>query len=52
MERGWNLWEDPRTGQPVDGPREKWKVDNPVVKAVLRFLCKTGRFAAQARTDE
>jgi hypothetical protein len=41
---GWNPWEDPKTGQPVDGPKEKWKVDLPAVKAVLRFLCKTGRF--------
>lgn len=50
--RGWNPWEDPRTGQPVDGPREKWKADIPAVKAVLSFLCKTGGFAAQGRTDE
>jgi ribonuclease HI len=41
---GWNPWVDPQTGRPVDGPREKWKANIPVVKAVLSFLHKTGRF--------
>jgi hypothetical protein len=49
---GWNPWIDPKTGQPVDGPREKWKADIPVVKAVLHFLYNTGRFTAQARADK
>ena len=49
---GWNPWEDPRTGQPVDGPKEKWKADLPAVKAVLHFLCKTGRFTWQTKEAE
>jgi hypothetical protein len=49
---GWNPWEDPRTRQPVDGPKEKWKADLPAVKAVLRFLCKTGRFTWQTKEVE
>jgi hypothetical protein len=49
---GWNPWEDLRTGQPVDGPREKWEAVLPAVKTILYFLCKTGRFATQARTNE
>jgi hypothetical protein len=46
---GWNPWEDPKTGQPVDGPKKKWKADLPAVKAVLHFLCKTGRFTWQTK---
>ena len=49
---GWNPWEDPRTGRPVDGPKEKWKANLPVVKAVLHFLHKSGRFAWQTRAVE
>ena len=49
---GWNPWEDPRTGQPIDGPKEKWKANLPAVKAVLHFLHKSGRFAWQTRAVE
>lgn len=49
---GWDPWEDPRTGQPVDGPKEKWKANLPAVKAVLLFGYKSGRFAWQKRTVE
>jgi hypothetical protein len=49
---GWNPWEDPRTGQTVDGPKEKWKADLPAIKAVLHFLRKTGRFTWQTKEDE
>jgi hypothetical protein len=49
---GWNPWEDPRTGQPVDGPKEKWMANLPAVKAVLHFLHKSGRFAWQTRAVE
>lgn len=44
---GWNPWINPQTGQPVDGPKEKWKANVPVVKAVLNFLYNTGRFVTQ-----
>jgi hypothetical protein len=43
---------NPRTGQPVDGPKEKWKANLPAVKAVLHFLHKSGRFAWQTRAVE
>jgi hypothetical protein len=46
---GWNPRIDPQTGQPVDGPQEKWKADIPVVKAALSFLHKIGRFHNPAR---
>jgi hypothetical protein len=49
---GWNPWINPQTGQPVDGPREKWKADISVVKALLCFLHKTGRFVAQRKEDD
>jgi hypothetical protein len=49
---GWNPWVNPQTKQPVDGPREKWKANIPVVKTVLDFLYKSGRFVARRRTDE
>jgi hypothetical protein len=47
---GWNAWCDPRTGKQIDGPREKWKANIPVVKALLRFLQDTGRFEAEKTT--
>jgi hypothetical protein len=40
---GWGSRKDVRTGQLLDGPREKWKPDMEVVKATIRFLEKTGR---------
>jgi hypothetical protein len=49
---GWSSWEDPGTSRPVDGPRDKWKADLPVLNAILHFLHKSGRFAWQARTVE
>lgn len=47
---GWNAWCDPKTGKPVDGPREKWKANIAAVKALLRFLQDTGRFDAEITT--
>jgi hypothetical protein len=38
---------DLRTGQLLDGPKEKWKPDLAVVKATIRFLEKTGRLTYQ-----
>jgi len=40
---GWGSRKDVRTGQLLDGPKEKWKSDIEVVKATIRFLEKTGR---------
>jgi hypothetical protein len=47
-----NPWADPGIGQPVDGPRKKWKADLLAVETILHFLCKTGKFTTQVRTDE
>lgn len=38
---------DVRTGQLLDGPKEKWKLDLAVVKATIRFLKKTARLSFQ-----
>jgi ribonuclease HI len=44
---GWGSKKDIRTGQSLDGPKEKWKPDLAVVKATIRFLEKTGRLTYQ-----
>jgi len=44
---GWGSKKDIRTGQLLDGPKEKWKPDLAVVKATIRFLEKTGRLTYQ-----
>lgn len=44
---GWGSRKDIRTGQLLDGPKEKWKPDLAVVKATIRFLEKTGRLIYQ-----
>jgi hypothetical protein len=44
---GWGSKKDVRTGQLLDGPKEKWKPDLAVVKATIRFLEKTGMLAYQ-----
>jgi hypothetical protein len=36
----------------LDGPKEKWRAELPAVKAVLHFLCKTGRFTWQTKEAE
>ena len=40
-----------RTGQLLDGPKEKWKSDIEVVKATIRFLEKTGRLTYQPEAE-
>ena len=40
---------DMRTGQLSNGPKEKWKSDLLVVKAIVRFLNKTGRPSFQQK---
>jgi hypothetical protein len=49
---GWNPWEDPKTGQPVDGPKGKWYANLPAVKAALHFLCMTERSTWQTKVVE
>ena len=44
---GWGSKKDIRTGQLLDGPKEKWRADLAVVKATIRFLEKTGRLTYQ-----
>jgi hypothetical protein len=44
---GYGSKKDIRTGQLLDGPKEKWKPDLVVVKATIRFLEKTGRLTYQ-----
>ena len=41
--RGWRARLDAK-GQPIDGPKDKWKPSMTVIKATLRFLQRTGRF--------
>jgi hypothetical protein len=40
-----------RTGQFVDGPKEKWKPDMEAVKATIQFLEKTGRLTYQLSAE-
>jgi hypothetical protein len=48
---GWGSRKDVRTGQVLDGPKEKWKPDMEVVKATIRFLEKTGRLTYQPEAE-
>jgi hypothetical protein len=40
-----------RTGQLLDGPKEKWKPNMEVVKATVRFLEMTGRLTYQPEAE-
>jgi hypothetical protein len=42
---GWGLKKHWETGEPLDGPKGKWKPDLKVVKQTIRFLQHTGRLA-------
>jgi hypothetical protein len=42
---GWGLKKHWEIGEPLDGPREKWKPDLEVVKQTIRFLQYTGWLA-------
>jgi hypothetical protein len=48
---GWGSRKDVRTGQLLDGPKEKWMSDIEVVKATILFLEKTGRLTYQPEAD-
>jgi hypothetical protein len=48
---GWGSRKGVRTGQLLDGPKEKWKSDIDVVKATIRFLEKTGRLTYQLEAE-
>jgi ribonuclease HI len=49
---GWGRRKDARTGQLLDGPKEKWKPNLEVVKATIGFLEKTGRLTFQQEARE
>jgi hypothetical protein len=36
----------------VDGPREKWKPNLKVIKAIIQFVINTGRFQPKATVAE
>ena len=42
---GWCTKKHWKTGEPLDGPKEKWKPDLNMVKHTIRFLQQTGRLA-------
>jgi hypothetical protein len=48
---GWGSRKNVRTGQFVDGPKEKWKPDMEVVKATIWYLEKTGRLTYQLSAE-
>ncbi|KAL2353255.1 hypothetical protein BJ546DRAFT_982118, partial [Cryomyces antarcticus] len=49
---GWSTWEDAKTGEPLDGPKEQWKPNMEVVRAVIRFLQSTARFISARQAEE
>jgi hypothetical protein len=49
---GWGTKKDARTGQLLDGRKEKWKLDLEAVKATISFLEKTGRLTHQPEVRE
>jgi hypothetical protein len=48
---GWSSRKDVRTGQLLDGPKEKWKPNMEVVKATIRFLEKIDRLTYQLEAE-
>jgi len=42
---GWKEWTDRATGKSKDGPKEKWRPDMAVVRAVIAFAKETGRLS-------
>ena len=49
---GWGIRKDARTGQLLDGPKEKWKPNLEVIKATVGFLERTGRLTFQQKAGE
>jgi hypothetical protein len=47
----WSGRREIGTRRPVDGPREKWKPNLTVIKAVTRFVLATGRLQPKAWVD-
>jgi hypothetical protein len=45
---GWSGRTNRRSGRQVDGPCEKWKPNLKVIKAMIQFVIKTGRFQPRA----
>ena len=48
---GWSRQTKPRTDEPVDGPKEKWKPCIEAVKATIQFLTQTTRMQGKARRE-
>ena len=49
---GWSGRRDGRNGRFVDGPRERWKPDLKIIKAIIQYVIKTGRFQPKATVGE
>lgn len=48
---GWNCRKDPRTQREFDGPKEEWKPNMKVLKAVIKFVKATRRFQPMALVE-
>jgi hypothetical protein len=42
---------DIATGKPIDGPRERWRPNLTIIKAVTHFVIETGRLQPKAWVD-
>ena len=49
---GWSGRRDKRTNRPVDGPKERWKPNLAVLKAVIQYVKTTQRFRQKALVEE
>jgi hypothetical protein len=48
---GWSGRRDHRTQRELDGPKEEWKPNMAVLKAVIKFVKATQRFIPTARVE-
>jgi hypothetical protein len=49
---GWSRRRDGRNGRFVDGPRNRWKPNLKIIKAIIQFVIKTMRFQPKATIAE
>jgi len=49
---GWSGRRDGRNGCFVVGPRERWKPYLKIIKAIIQYVIKTGRFQPKATVGE
>jgi hypothetical protein len=49
---GWSRRRDGRNSHFVDRPREKWKSNLKIIKAMVQFVMKTGKFQPKATIAE